>query len=97
MGNLTLGNLTCAQSGARLVIGRGTAGSWSHHASAVIRGDDDLLRLAQARLFRMGLVAGLVTRDGTLIGDAWLLVIGSVDDSTLDADPSVTAYCEVQP
>jgi hypothetical protein len=80
-----------------LVIGHGAASYWSTDASPVYSSDIDLLaRAKHHRLFDAAQRAGYATCDGELLGDAWLLVVGTADESDLDADPAVLAYCEVR-
>lgn len=78
-----------------VVIGSGAAGTWSADASAVERGDEDLLTLARERgLHEEARARGACDADGNLLGDGWLLVVGDfVEESDLDADPAVIAYC----
>lgn len=78
----------------KIVVGHGRAGTWSRDASEVCHKDGELLARARERgLLRSAHDAGYATRDGKLLEDAWLLVVGDVDESTLDWDPSVIAYC----
>jgi hypothetical protein len=82
-----------------VVIGHGKAGPWSDDASAVERGDADLIDVARSHgLFDRAQRVGYSTTDGELLDDGWLLVVGAhdVETSTLDADPSVIAYSEVR-
>jgi hypothetical protein len=80
-----------------LVIGSGKAEAWSKDASAVDPQDGDLLAAAgTGRLYIQGQKRRACDRDGNLLGEAWLLVVGDhVDESDLDRDPSVIAYCSV--
>ncbi len=85
-------------SKAHIVIGQGKAGAWSNDASAVEKTDADLRAVAKDRgLLDDGHARGVADRDGNLMGDGWLLVVGShVHHSDLDADPSVIAYCDAE-
>lgn len=81
---------------AHVVIGQGKAGAWSDDASAVEKQDTDLRAVAQERgLYATGQSRGACDRDGNMIGEGWLLVVGPhVQHSDLDADPAVIAYCD---
>lgn len=78
-----------------LVIGMGAAGRWSNDASAVEPRDTDLLTAAREHnLYDKGQAAGACDRDGNLLGEGWLSVVGDhVEESDLDSDPAVIAYC----
>lgn len=81
------------QTGAKIVIGHGAARGWALNASAMERDDADLIAAAHAaRLFDIAQLSGYATRSGGLLQDAWLVVC-DVDDSDLDYDPAVIAYC----
>jgi hypothetical protein len=81
---------------AYIVIGQGVAGSWSKDASAVEPQDKDLRDRARERgLFEDGHKAGACDRDENLLGEGWLLVVGEVNESDLNSDPSVIAHCTV--
>jgi hypothetical protein len=92
----TLRTIAANEPRGHLVIGRGTAGAWSVDASAVEKADADLLATARARgLYDEAQERGMCDRDGRLLGDAWLLVVGThVQHSDLDTDPAVIAYCD---
>lgn len=78
---------------AYIVIGNGQAGTWSKDASAVTRGDVDLLRAAKdGDLYERGAHRRICSLAGRLYDDAWLLVANATE-SDLDADPAVVAYC----
>lgn len=78
-----------------VVIGKGRSAAWANNASAVDPRDTDLLEAAHTgRLYAQGIKRGACDVNGNLRDDGWLLVVGAhVDESTLDADPSVIAYC----
>lgn len=81
----------------RLVIGHGEAGRWADNLSAVLPADADLIALARRRgLYDVAQRAGYATRNGEILDDGWLIVGNVRDESDLDSDPSVLAYCEVQ-
>lgn len=95
VGALGEGMKTNDSSKGKIVIGHGTPRSWADNASAVERADTDLLARAHAtRIFDLAQRDGYATRDGELLQDAWLLVVGDVADSDLDYDPAVIAYCD---
>lgn len=78
-----------------VVIGEGAAGKWSADASAVEPRDADLLALARERgLYETARARGACDALGNLLGEGWLLVVGDhVEESDLDGDPAVIAYC----
>ncbi len=78
-----------------IVIGEGRAERWSVDASAVEPQDADLLARARERgLFDKGQARGICNADGALRGEGWLSIVGDfVDESDLDSDPAVIAYC----
>lgn len=80
-----------------LVIGSGKAGTWSNDASAVDTTDSDLLKAAgTGQLYSQGQRRGACDRDGNMLGEGWLVVVGDhVERSVLDGDPAVIAYCAV--
>ena len=80
-----------------LVIGSGKAQEWSINASDVEPQDADLLAAAREHsLFDKGADRGICNLAGLLRGDGWLCVVGGdVEESDLDGDPAVIAYCSV--